>query len=70
LWLPSSFALPALLFDKLDNQGGDGETVQPEKGQSAGNCLRCAHNPKHQVHAVLGSVIVKLYPFPTYYQAI
>ncbi len=25
------FALPALCLDKLDNQGGDGEAVQPEK---------------------------------------
>jgi len=38
----------ALCLDKLDNQGGDGEAVQPaclgrqsrEKGSGVGNCLR------------------------------
>ena len=33
--------------------GGDGEAVQPEKGEGVGNCLRFAQNPQRQVHALL-----------------
>jgi len=35
--------------------GGDGEAVQPEKGQGVENCLGCAQNPQRRVHAVLGA---------------
>ena len=36
--------------------GGDGEAVQPEKGEGVENCLGCAQNPQRQVHALLGAV--------------
>jgi len=50
------FALAALCLDKLDNQGGDGEAVQPEKGSGVENCLRLPQNPQRQMHALLGGV--------------
>ena len=36
--------------------GGDGEAVQPEKGQGVENCLRLPQNPQRQVHALLARV--------------
>jgi hypothetical protein len=36
--------------------GGDGEVVQPEKGQGVENCLGCGQNPRRQVQALLAHI--------------
>jgi hypothetical protein len=49
------FALPSNGLRYL-RWGGDGEAVQPEKGQGVEKCLRLPQNPQRQVHALLAGM--------------
>jgi hypothetical protein len=53
-------------FDSFNGEryprwGGDGEAVQPEKGQGVEKGLGCAQNPQRRVHVLLARTGAKRY---------